>query len=642
MGVACHHRLRWLLPGLAGALLWTSAVASVPDEVTNAAFADNSTLTWAALHPSPDFYNIYRGSLSDLADGGRCHGFDLRTNSFTADEEPGIGEGSFFLITAESLTDGEGTPGTGTGGAPRPILGACTPVMQAHVQSRLGYGKNEWTAARMAVLGVQEYILEQLDPSDPDISDAINFDLNSRLASVDPPYDIFDLLAQQVIRPVYSYKQLEQQVAAFWANHFNTDWSKVTNLYVGAFPDCAMSTSPACDPNFPARGYREGSLALYREMQKFRDLAFNGNFRQMLEASQTSAAMIIYLDTITSMAPDGNENYPRELMELHSMSVDGGYTQLDVEEGARIFTGWNLCKKLDADIDDPSAPCLAEYWPLLPVGQIVATFHTPWHDCGSKTLFAGTPQEIAIPSTCGNPANGYQDVSLALDAIAAHPSTKRFISWKILQRFVTDQPTEAMIDVLVEAWNEGGNPNGIGDMREVLRAALMLPEFLDPRSVRTKIKTPLEHFVSAFRAIRGSTDGGEFIVSYLVSAQHIPHFNPVPTGFPEDGESWIDTTNVLVRQNFGVHLAAVSDPLFGSDPIGLLNDHGISTLPGNQIAIVDFLNDYLFAGALTAAEVTAATTFLSTDTTGVPSPYNEDRLRKTVGMMLGFAQFQEQ
>ena len=641
MSVACHHRLRWLLLGLAGAVLCTSAVAQAPGEVTNAAFADDITLNWTAVTAS-DFYNIYRGSLSQLSDGGRCHGYALQATSFTADDEPGIGAGSFFLITAESLINGEGTPGTGTGGAPRPLLGACTPVMQAHVQSRLGYGKNEWTADRMAALGIQAYIDEQLDPSDPDISDAINFDLNSRLASIDPPYDIFDLLAQQIVRPVYSRKQLEQQVAAFWANHFNTDWAKVTQLYLGAFPDCNLSTSPACDPNYPTRAYQEGSLAVYREMQKFRDLAFTGNFRQMLQASQTSAAMIIYLDTITSKAPFGNENYPRELKELHSMGVDGGYTQQDVEEGARIFTGWNLCKKLMADIEDPTAPCL-DYWPVLPLGQIVATFYTPWHDCGSKTLFAGTPEETVIPSTCGNPADGYQDAILALNAIAAHPSTKRFISKKILQRFVTDRPTEEMIDVLVAEWNNGGNPNGIGDMREVLRAALTLPEFLDPRSVRTKIKTPLEHFVSALRAIRGTTDGVEQIINYLAFAQHIPHYNPVPTGYAEDGESWIDTTNTLIRQNFGLHLAAVSDPLFGSDPIGLLNDHGIDTLlQFNQVAIVNFLNETLFTGTLTAAEVAAATTFLSTDALGVPSPYNEDRLRKTVGMMLGFAQFQEQ
>jgi len=640
MSLARPISLCRLLSVLLAAVLFAPALAQVPGEVTNAAFADTITLEWSVVGGS-DYYNVYRGPLAGLSDGGRCHGYEIQATSFTTDDDPALGDGDFFVITAESSIDGEGTAGAGTAGAPRPLLGACTPVLQAHAQDRLGYGKNEWTAVRIAALGLQAYIEEQLDPSDPDISDAINFDLNSRMASIDPPEDLFDLLAQQIVRPVYSHKQLEQQVAAFWANHFNTDWTKVADLYVGAFPDCAVSTSPACDPSFPARGYREASMAVYREMEKFRALAFHGNFRQLLEASQSSAAMIIYLDTISSQAPNGNENYPRELQELHSMGVNGGYTQQDVEEGARIFTGWNLCKKLLADIEDPTAPCL-DYWPLLPAGQIVATFVPSWHDCGSKTLYAGTPQQAVIPSTCGSPTDGYLDAGLALDAIAAHPSTKRFISEKILKQFVTDQPSEAMIDVLVTAWNDAGNPNGVGDMREVLRAALTLPEFLDPESVRSKIKTPLEHFVSAFRAIRGDTDGASQVINYLAFSQHIPHFNPVPTGYPEDGESWIDTTNVLIRQNFGLHLAAVSDPLFGSDPLGLLNAHGVSTLPGNQIAIVDFLNDYLFAGTLTAAEKGLVVGWLITSKLGLPSPYDEDRLRKAVGMMLGFAQFQEQ
>ena len=139
-----------------------------------------------------------------------------------------------------------------------------------------------------------------------------------------------------------------------------------------------------------------------------------------------------------------------------------------------------------------------------------------------------------------------------------------------------------------------------------------------------------------------TTDGVDFVVNYLNSAQHLPHLNPVPTGYAEHGESWVDTTNTLTRQNFGLHLAVVPPGTFGSDPIALLNDNGISTAPGNSQAIVDFLNDHLFAGTLNAAEVQAAKGFLDTDVLGVPSPYNEDRLRKTVGMMLGYAQFQEQ
>ena len=99
MSVACHHRLRWLLLGLAGTVLCTSAVALAPKEVTNAAFADDVTLNWTGVNPSPDFYNIYSGSLSDLLDGARCHGYALQTTSFTVDEEPAIGEGCSGLLS---------------------------------------------------------------------------------------------------------------------------------------------------------------------------------------------------------------------------------------------------------------------------------------------------------------------------------------------------------------------------------------------------------------------------------------------------------------------------------------------------------------------------------------------------------------
>ena len=107
------------------------------------------------------------------------------------------------------------------------------------------------------------------------------------------------------------------------------------------------------------------------ELADFRRLAFNGNFREMVEASALSSAMIIYLDTIYSVAGAPNENYPRELMELHTMGVDGGYTQSDVEELSRVITGWTLCKKANADINDPLAPCIPEYWDDAVPGRIV-------------------------------------------------------------------------------------------------------------------------------------------------------------------------------------------------------------------------------------------------------------------------------
>ena len=445
-----------------------------------------------------------------------------------------------------------------------------------------------------------------------------------------------------MISAVYARRQLEQQVATFWANHFNTFWLKLFELYATAYPDCAFNPVPQCDPNYPEISYLEASLAQFREMEEFRDLGFNGNFRQILEASALSPAMILFLDTYANIAGAPNENYARELLELYAMGVDGGYTQTDVEQTARVLTGWTICKKVLADLGDPLAPCIDEYWLAKPDGEWTANFNPADHDCGAKTLFLGAPEQVDIPDTCGNPPDGVTDLTLALDGIAGHPATAQFISKKILQRFVTDTPDPAMIDELVDVWIDGTNPARVGDLRAVMTAALTQPAFLDPDRVRDKIKTPLEHIAGAIRAVRGRTDGTVAVLGTLANASHVPHDNPVPTGWPEVGDSWLDTTNTLERQNFGVYLTAFNDPDFGSDLMALLADHGVPTGPGNADAIVDFFSDVFYGGALTPSERQQAIDFLNTDIDGTPSPYDETRIRRTVGFLLGYPQFQEQ
>ena len=199
-----------------------------------------------------------------------------------------------------------------------------------------------------------------------------------------------------------------------------------------------------------------------------------------------------------------------------------------------------------------------------------------------------------------------------------------------------------MIDAVVATWNDGGNPAGIGDMGAILTTVLQQAALADPERVGDKIKTPFEQVASAFRAVRGQTNGQSVVRGYLTRMQHLPFQNPIPTGYPELGDDWLDTNNVLERHNFGADLSGRTGTNFGTDLITLLNDNGISTSAGNSQAIVDFFADVLFAGALTAAEVQAAITFLDTDDDGMPSPYNNARIRDTVGLMLGFAQFIEQ
>jgi len=232
---------------------------------------------------------------------------------------------------------------------------------------------------------------------------------------------------------------------------------------------------------------------------------------------------------------------------------------------------------------------------------------------------------------------------LALDALADHPSTKQFLSTKLLQKFVTENPAQTMIDNVVAAWNDAGNPQVVGDMRAVLAAVLGLAEFTDPDQFGDKVKTPYEHLASTFRASRGKTNGTSQVRNYLKRMDHLLHQNPVPTGFPEDGESWLDTNNTLERQNFGADLTDGTGSNFGADVVVMLQANGISNSPGNAPAIVDFLIDVMYGGALTPVERQDAIDFLETDDSGNPDPnYNNARIRQTAGYLLGFAQFQEQ
>ena len=130
--------------------------------------------------------------------------------------------------------------------------------------------------------------------------------------------------------------------------------------------------------------------------------------------------------------------------------------------------------------------------------------------------------------------------------------------------------------------------------------------------------------------------------NYLSRAQHLPYLDPVPTGWPENGDEWVDTNNTLERQNFGIKAAAGTSATFGSDPTGLLVANGISTAPGNAAAIVDFLADALFGKALSPVERQKAVDFLNTDDSGNVSNYNNARIRDVVGFLLGYPQFQEQ
>ncbi|HEV8200207.1 MAG TPA: DUF1800 domain-containing protein [Candidatus Polarisedimenticolia bacterium] len=608
-----------------------TAGAAAPGEVSRIAAAPASVFLWTSV-TSATSYNVYRGLVSSLhqGDGAECHG-RVPNRSLKTTENPPVGDAFYYLVTAESDAGGEGTIGTGTGGRARPLRGTCDGLLRHHVLERIGFGESDWSRARIAALGLQGYIDEQLNPASIDESD--NTALLSRRAPLVPPDGVSELNALDVVNAVYSRRQLEQQVTMFWDNHFNTCVNETTDFF-GFY-----------DGTFESKQNFEAANLLYQAQKNFRSLAFNGTFRQILEASGLGAAMIIYLDSVSNVAGTPNENYARELLELHTMGVDGGYTQQDIVQLAKVFSGWNVCKKDVSVASDPLSTCIASniYGTASePPGVWVASFEPVHHDSSEKILFAGTPYQAVIPSTAFNRAAGVNDARLAFDAIAAHPSTPRFIAKKLLQRFVDEQPTTAMIDAVVAAWNNPANPHGAGDLREVLRAVLAQTAFRDPARVGGKIKTPFEHVVSALRAVRASTDGTSIVEGYLTRMSELFHRNPVPTGYSEIGGDWLDTNNLLERRNFG--MTAAASPSFAADVIGMLHDHGVVTAaqPNNAAAIVDDLSSMFFGSTLSAAERQRAIDYLNTDDNGLPSPYDDGRIRETAGYLLGFAQFLEQ
>ncbi len=623
-------------PGLvlAAAFLALGSVvqAQAPAEVTGVTAPNKDTLAWS---PSPDAeeYFVYAGPLSTVKEGAllHCFGDQVGDPFYQMEAVPESGRGFFYIVNgwADPL---EGTPGLDTSGSERFLGGTCDTALRDYTLDRVGFGWDEWSRDRIALFGLQGYIEEQLNPVL--IDESTNTALQDRRIGIDPPSTIQNLQALDMVNAVYSRRQLEQQVALFWSNHFSTDYRESFRLFFRYNNDVE-------------RKRREAITLHYDELEAFRARAFAGSFREILEDSALSRAMIRYLDTDNNVVGKPNENYARELLELHTMGVDGGYTHHEINEMARVMTGWNVCKKTPANAGDYLTGCIAYSLigtVLEPDGLWVTNFRQGQHDCGEKILFSGTPYETFIPDTCANPADGVNDLFLALDVIADHPSTSHFIVTKLLQRFVTDTPAPDMIDAVLTVWNDTANPYGKGDLQQVLGAVLGQLNTLDAGSLArsTKLKTPFEQVASGLRAVRGKTNGQSFVRGYLLRLQHLLHQNPVPTGYPEVGLPWIDTNGILERQNFASDLARRTGVNFGNDIIALLQDNGVSTTPGHAVEIVDFFIDALYGGVFSAEGRQAAIDYLNTDDIGVPATYNNARIRETVGILMGFPEFFEQ
>ena len=345
-----------------------------------------------------------------------------------------------------------------------------------------------------------------------------------------PRQVLMELAREQLWRAAFSQRQLQEVMVHFWMNHFN--------IYAEKGVDKWLLTS------FEQDAIRPNAL---------------GNFSQLLTATAQSPAMLFYLDNWLSVGPnsqaangpaDGrprpvafgrsggaaalrpngkpaqrerrglNENYGRELMELHTLGVDGGYTQHDVREVARCFTGWT--------IDHPQQG-----------GGFI--FRPRFHDYGEKVVLG---HKISG-------RGGVEDGMQVLAILAGHPSTAHFISTKLCRHFVADQPSASLVERTAQTFTRSQ-----GDIPSILKTILTSPEFNSPAAFRAKVKSPFDLVASSLRTLGAQTDGGQPLMGMIMRMGQ-PFFQyQAPTGYPDRASNWINSGTLLARMNFSMALAA--------------------------------------------------------------------------------------
>jgi uncharacterized protein (DUF1800 family) len=523
----------------------------------------------------------------------------------------------------------EGSSGRALGAAAALLLTACSgggaatesgaPAAEAeagHVLRRLGYGPTPTLLERLAREGVETWIGEQLAPQSVPESP----ELLALLAQGPAPSSEWDaptldqLVKLSYARALFSNRQLVEQMVDFLETHLCTNYNR----------SFAMTGSPDAAAWFE-----------WRENDFFRAHAL-GRFEDLLVFSATSPAMLFTLDSATNVAGTPNENYARELLELHTVGVDGGYTQADVEEIARCFTGWSVCQVAPGSEQDPLAPCGG------PAGAKLWAFHfdAGQHDSGPKVVFAGTPYELYVPARPGNA--GLQDGHDVLLHLAGLEQTARFVSSKLVQRFVADDPPPALVAAATAAWMQSG-----GELRAVLRKIFDSPQFHAPGQRWSKLETPLESACSTARALGATADRLERLVAMRVhlegGALGQELFRWItPDGFPERGPDLLATAGLFGRLELHRGLYTGDDFHLAYDPIELLSSRGVELESAG--AVVRELARLLYQERFSPEDQRLAVLFLETDENGHPRPLDTDepdyelRLRQVACLLASLPQ----
>lgn len=467
-----------------------------------------------------------------------------------------------------------------------------------HALRRVGFGPTPADLEAVARNGVRWYVESQLQPET--IDENSSPELAAWLALLPEPQSEADqpslatLVERQFARAIYSPRQLVESLTQFFEAHFNTNYYTHFNYFGGDEPRAAWLES--------------------LENQRFRNGCM-GRFEDLLIASATSPAMLITLDNVSNSAGNPNENYARELVELFTLGVDNGYTQHDIEELARCFTGWSVCEVAPSDVDDPLASCAAGQ----PGAQVAFHFDASRHDSGPKTIFAGTPHELALPARAGD--LGLADGFDVLTHLARLDGTADFLCTKLARKFIADDPPRDLIDAAKAVWHASD-----GDLREVLRALLTSPAFLDPAHAWIKVETPFESLVSTVRALEGHATRRIELTNFRAVLEMQLHHNlfrwPDPDGYPEGGDRLLGTSRLLGRIAFHEWIYRGENDDIRFDVAGLLHRHGARK--GDAASLVRTLGKLLHQDRFLADDEALAVRFLTTDADGVPRALDPD------------------
>jgi uncharacterized protein (DUF1800 family) len=394
-----------------------------------------------------------------------------------------------------------------------------------------------------------------------------------------PQADLFrQLINQKILRAAYSNNQLKEVLTDFWFNHFNVSITKnISAEYIpayerdvirphvfGQFSELLIATakSPAMLfflDNFSSAGTLENT----RKPQ-------NGKVQQQMPSnaamqmgdSTSMRAQIVSKLQENRKIQGLNENYAREVMELHTLGVDGGYSQLDVTQAARILTGWSVAPMENAygaplkKMIEKAGEANLKKRGFVFEGDFM--FAANRHDRGSKTVLGKV-----------FPANrGYEEGVELLNMLAQHPSTAKFISRKLAVRFVNDNPSEALVERMTATFIEKN-----GNISEVLLSMVTSPEFWSKEALREKTKSPFELAMSAIRSLNADIKQPNQLNTWISKMGQKMYYYQAPTGFPDKGQFWINTGSLLNRMNFGLALASQRIPGIKFDLLALNNNH---------------------------------------------------------------------